>query len=43
VDVYTLTSTSPSPSKGAALAAVDTNAFNYTMPARSVSTMVFHP
>ncbi len=42
-DVYTLTSTAASPSKGTALAAVDTNAFSYTMPARSVSTLVFHP
>jgi len=42
-DVYTLTSASPSPSKGAALAPVDTSAFNFTMPARSVSTLVFHP
>jgi len=40
-DVYTLTSASPAPVKGAALAAVDTNAFSYTMPARSVSTLVF--
>jgi len=42
-DVYTLTSTMASPTKGSALAAVDANAFSYTMPARSVSTLVFHP
>jgi hypothetical protein len=42
-DVYTLTSAAPSPTKGAALAAIDSNTFSYTMPARSVSTLVFHP
>jgi Glycoside hydrolase family 44 len=42
-DVYTLTSASATPTKGTVLAAVDTNIFNYTMPARSVSTLVFHP
>jgi Glycoside hydrolase family 44 len=42
-DVYTLTSASAAPTPGTALAAVATNAFSYTMPARSVSTIVFHP
>jgi hypothetical protein len=42
-DVYTLTSTSAAPVKGAALAAVSPNAFSYSMPARSVSTLVLRP
>jgi hypothetical protein len=42
-DVYTLTSAAPAPKKGAALTAVATNAFSYTMPPRSVTTLVFHP
>jgi hypothetical protein len=42
-DVYTLTAAAASPQKAAPIAAVDTNAFSYTMPARSVSTLVFHP
>lgn len=42
-DVYALTSAAPSPQKGAALTAVATNAFLYTMPPRSVTTLVFHP
>lgn len=42
-DVYTLTSATASPVKGAALAAVGSNTFSYTMPARSVSTLVFYP
>jgi Glycoside hydrolase family 44 len=42
-DVYTLTSASSQPEKAAGLTAVATNAFSYTMPAESVSTLVFHP
>lgn len=42
-DVYTLTSASAQPQKAAGLTAVATNAFSYTMPPRSVSTLVFHP
>ena len=42
-DVYTLTSASPSPVKGAGLAVSGSNAFSYLMPARSVSTLVLHP
>ncbi len=42
-DVYTLTAAAPSPTQGAALAAASPNAFSFTMPARSVSTLVFHP
>jgi hypothetical protein len=42
-DVYTLTSAGATPQKGAAITATGTNAFSYTMPARSVSTLVFHP
>jgi hypothetical protein len=42
-DVYTLTSAAPAPKKGAAITPVATNAFRYTMPARSVTTLVFHP
>jgi hypothetical protein len=42
-DVYTLTSASPSPVKGTQLAQAATNAFNYTMPPRSATTLVFHP
>jgi hypothetical protein len=42
-DVYTLTSAGPMPVKGAALTSVATNAFSYSMPPRSVTTLVFHP
>jgi mannan endo-1,4-beta-mannosidase len=42
-NVHTLTSSTPSPQNGAALVAVATNAFSYHMPARSVTTLVFHP
>jgi O-glycosyl hydrolase len=42
-DVYTLSSASAAPVKGAALAAVSPNAFSYSMPARSVSTLVLRP
>jgi hypothetical protein len=42
-DVYTLTSSGPTPQKGTAIAAVATNAFRYSMPPRSVTTLVFHP
>jgi hypothetical protein len=42
-DTYVLTSAGPSPQKGAALQAVAANAFLYHMPARSVTTLVFHP
>jgi hypothetical protein len=42
-DVYTLTSAGAKPVKGAGLTASATNAFSYTMPARSVSTLVFKP
>lgn len=42
-DVYTLTSAGPTPQKGAPLTAVATNAFSYTMPPYSVTTLVFHP
>jgi hypothetical protein len=42
-DVYTLTSAAAAPAKGTALVPVATNAFSYAMPARSVSTLVFHP
>lgn len=42
-DVYTLTSEAAAPRKGTAITAVATNAFRYTMPARSVTTLVFHP
>jgi hypothetical protein len=42
-DVYVLTSASASPQKGAGLTAVATNAFLYSMPPRSATTLVFHP
>jgi hypothetical protein len=42
-DVYTLTSSGSTPSKAAGLTEVAENAFNYAMPAQSVSTIVFHP
>jgi hypothetical protein len=42
-EVYVLTGAGASPQKGNGLTAVATNAFNYTMPARSVTTLVFHP
>ncbi|HVW24598.1 MAG TPA: glycoside hydrolase family 44 protein [Polyangiaceae bacterium] len=42
-DVYALTSANAKPVKGASLTKVATNAFNYTMPAYSVTTLVFHP
>jgi O-glycosyl hydrolase len=42
-DVYTLTSASAAPQKAPALAAAAANAFVYTMPAMSASTLVFHP
>lgn len=42
-DLYVLTSAGPTPQKGAALSAVATNAFSYTMPPRSATTLVFHP
>jgi hypothetical protein len=42
-DVYTLTSAASSPQKVAGLSAIATNAFVYSMPAQSVSTLVFHP
>ena len=42
-EVYTLTAAAAAPAKGAALAPVATNAFRYSMPPRSVSTLVFHP
>jgi len=42
-DVYTLTSAAASPQKAAGLTEVAPNAFSYAMPARSVSTIVFHP
>jgi O-glycosyl hydrolase len=42
-DVYTLTSAGAKPVKGAAITRVATNAFNYTMPAQSVTTLVFRP
>jgi O-glycosyl hydrolase len=42
-EVYTLTAASSSPQKAAPITAVATNAFSYTLPARSVSTLVFHP
>jgi hypothetical protein len=43
VGVYTLTSSSSSPAKGTALAITKKNAFQYTMPAMSVSTLVLEP
>jgi hypothetical protein len=42
-DVYTLTSAAAAPKKGTAITAVATNAFRYTMPPRSVTTLVFRP
>jgi hypothetical protein len=42
-DVYTLTSASATAVKGATLAAVSPNVFSYSMPARSVSTLVLRP
>jgi hypothetical protein len=42
-DIYTLTSATAKPVKGAALTKVATNAFSYTMPAYSATTLVFHP
>jgi hypothetical protein len=42
-DVYTLTAATPAPVKGAALTAAAPNVFAYTMPARSVSTLVLKP
>jgi hypothetical protein len=42
-DVYVLTEASATPAHGGSLAAVDANAFSYTMPAQSVTTIVFHP
>lgn len=42
-DVYTLTSTAAAPKQGNPIAAVNANSFKYNMPARSVSTLVFHP
>ena len=42
-DVYVLTSASSTPHKGAALTAKATNAFLYSMPAYSATTLVFHP
>ena len=42
-DVYTLTSTSAMPVKGDGITKVSANAFSYTMPAYSVSTLVFRP
>jgi len=42
-DVYTMTSGSATPTKGTALTSVATNAFDYSMPPMSVTTLVFHP
>jgi hypothetical protein len=42
-DVYTLTSAGAKPVKAAGLTKVAVNAFSYSMPAYSVSTLVFHP
>lgn len=42
-DVYTMTSGSATPTKGTAVTAVATNAFDYSMPPMSVTTLVFHP
>lgn len=42
-DVYVLTSAGSTPKKGTALTPVATNAFNYTMPPHSATTLVFHP
>ena len=40
-DVYVLTAASATPAKGAAITANGANTFSYTMPARSVTTLVF--
>jgi hypothetical protein len=42
-DVYTLTSAAASPQKAAGLTATAPNAFRYSMPAMSATTLVFHP
>jgi hypothetical protein len=42
-DVYTLSAGKAAPVKGTALRSVATNAFSFTMPAESVSTLVFRP
>jgi hypothetical protein len=42
-DVYTLTSDTANPVKVDGITKVSTNAFSYTMPAYSVSTLVFRP
>ncbi len=42
-DVYALTEASATPTHTGNLAAVDANAFSYTMPAQSVTTIVFRP
>jgi hypothetical protein len=42
-DVFTLTSGGAAPQAGSGLTAVATNAFSYSMPPRSVTTLVFHP
>lgn len=42
-DVYVLTSASSTPQKGAGLTAKATNAFLYSMPPNSATTLVFHP
>ncbi len=42
-EVYTLTSASSSPVHGANVATTTTNALRYTMPAMSVTTLVFRP
>ncbi len=42
-DVYTLTGSTAKPVKAAALTKVATNAFSYTMPAYSATTLVFRP
>lgn len=39
-EVYTISGTNPAPVKGADISAVATNAFNYSMPAQSVSILV---
>jgi hypothetical protein len=42
-DVYVLTSAATGPIKADGITSVSTNAFSYTMPARSVSTLIFRP
>jgi Glycoside hydrolase family 44 len=42
-DTYVLTSASSTPTAGAGLTAKATNAFLYSMPAYSATTLVFHP